>query len=37
MLKTVCGHVIAADSLKIAWLNDFVCGGLVVLGGLYLL
>ena len=38
MLKTVCGHVIAADSLtKIAWLSEFVCGGLVVVGGLYLL
>ena len=38
MLKAVCGHVIAADSLmKIAWLSDFVCGGSVVVGGLYLL
>ena len=38
MLNTVCGHVIAADSLmKIAWLSDFLCGGLVVVGGLYLL
>ena len=28
----------AADSLmKIAWLSEFVCGGLMVVGGLYLL
>ena len=38
MLKAVCEHVIAADSLmKIAWLSDFACGGPVEVGGLYLL
>ncbi|MFK7862357.1 MAG: hypothetical protein AB8B64_26350 [Granulosicoccus sp.] len=36
MLQTVCGQVIAADSLmKIAWLSEFLSGGLMVVGGLY--
>ena len=38
MRQTVFGQVNAADPLmKITWLSDFVCVGLMVVGSLYLL